>query len=244
LPQTKAGVIERRLVGRETHTYAARRYPAEGRTVHDGDSLGGIQRLHELCRAETGTAHIDEHEHSGFRRQRLEAGDAGDTGGKACLACAAIGAHASLGIGGEVECSDGCLLDESRQPEQHAHGDVLGVHGELARANQPAGAPAGHGVRLRQAAERHHLIRQTCGQAWYPPLGCEARVHLIRDQPQVVTARQLGDHAELLLVEHDSARVVRARPQERARARPDEPGERRHIGAARRGRGGAHQART
>ena len=80
------------------------------------------------------------------------------------------------------ERGDRCLLDKAGQPKQHAHRQVLCVTHECFRADEPAGAPAGHRMRLRQAPERHHSLWQARGKAWDAAPGGKPCINFVADR--------------------------------------------------------------
>jgi len=77
-----------------------------------------------------------------------------------------------------------------------------------AGTHQPAGAPAGHRVRLRQTSQGDHPFRQARRESRNVAVGSETRVDLIGDQPEVVLLREFADGIQLRIIEYDAARIV------------------------------------
>ena len=110
--------------------------------------------------------------------------------------------------------------------------------------HQPPRAPAGHGVRLRQTPDGHDTLGRAGRKTGYASTRRQSRIHLVRDQPQIVPARQLRDHGQLRVVQDHAARIVRCRPEDRAGAGRDERRERGQIRTPAGSGGDAHQTRS
>ena len=104
----------------------------------------------------------------------------------------------------------GRVLDERRQAVEHAQRQVGHVARELGRADQPADAPAGHGVRLGQAGDGDGALGHAGqgGRGHVLALVEQRGVDLVGDQPEVVAPAQLGHGLELGPGHHRPGRVV------------------------------------
>ena len=140
------------LVRRETQAHETRCALAESAAVEHRYALRAIQLAHEIVPRQAGAAHIDQHEHAGIGRHDSESGrpsSAASTNLQRSRQKSRIRDSASVR---DADRRERRLLNESRQAVQHADRERLGVGDQRFRADQPAGAPAGHGMRLRQAA--------------------------------------------------------------------------------------------
>ncbi|CCD01761.1 protein of unknown function (plasmid) [Azospirillum baldaniorum] len=99
------------------------------------------------------------------------------------------------------------------------------------RGDHPAGAPAGHGVRLGQAVDGHRALRHAGkgGDADVGAVEGQAGVDLVGDDPQIVAAGEVGDGLQFLCRHDDAGGVGGGRQEYGAGARGHRGGQRRRV---------------
>ena len=140
-----------------------------------------------------GARYVEQHEHPGFRARAAAARGCRVRPPRSAAAARAQKARMrASALAGHVERGHGRLLDESGQPEQHAHRQALGVHAPARRGptSQPARQPV-----MACDFDRLPSVTTRCGQALrearHATAGRESCVHLVRHQPQVVARGEL-----------------------------------------------------
>ena len=99
-------------------------------------------------------------------------------------------------------------------------------------------------MRFGKAADGNDPFRQSRREARDLSSGRQARVNLVRNDPEIVPASDCANRGQLCLAKNDAARVIRSGPEDRTGARGDERLERAHIGAEARPRGRPNEARA
>ena len=133
--------------------------PAERGAVHDRDALRYVQRAHELGPGKTAAALTSSSMNMpASGTVRAQRADVADARRKALLPRRSRRACAPRSAGAMSSAVMAASWMNPGSPNSMHIARCSACMRQLARTDQPAGAPAGHGVRLGQAAEGHDAL--------------------------------------------------------------------------------------
>ena len=188
---------------------------AEARARHDRHLLGVEQAPGEFLAVGLDRADVEHHIHAAFRSAH----------GDVVHAAHGIEEHrAPPGIErgdlfdaiAVLECSGGSAADEIVEPVGRDQVQADQQRDEIGRAGQPADAPAGHAMALRQRIDDQRALRHAVQRARRDVLAAAQRpVDLVGQQPEIAPAAQLGDRLERGARIDRAGRVVRRVEQDR-----------------------------
>ena len=193
---------------------------------------GGIQHRHarlaqqapgEFQRGQSGFADVDQHEHAGIGIEHGNARAIRQTVHHQIAAMTVDFAHAVGDFVMGLHRLQRGFHDKPRQAIKHAQHQGFGVGYQGLIGDDPAGAPAGHGMGFRQAAD-HHATLGHAGQGRQTEvlaLEREALIDLVHHHPQVMGDGEVGNALQLFAGQHHAGGVVRVGEENRPGFRGD-----------------------
>src|SRR5258708_544963 len=207
-----AGLVETGVVAGERQAQVAGRAWPEAVEGQGGDRLPLEEVAREFLGAQAGGADVQQHEHAALGQRDLATGRCRENAGEQRGATLVILAQRRDLGQVALERDEGAVLDEGRTGIEHAQHQVEEMAGERGRADDPADAEAGHGVRLGQARDDDGALGHA-GKAPRADMRAgegKVLVDLVRQQPQIVASAQPGDRLDLAPAQPGSGPVVRA----------------------------------